>query len=46
MPKLKDYKYIMPWYVNNLDKFHQYFSKFTFLQFVWTYEKLFGFKWK
>ena len=46
LPKLKDWKHIHPWFRNNLDKFHQYFTNFTFLQFIWNYEKLFGFRWK
>ena len=46
MPKLKDHKHIKLWYTNNIDKFHQYFTKHTFLQFIWTYERLFFFSWK
>ena len=46
MPKLKDHRHIKLWYTNNIDKFHQYFTKHTFLQFIWTYERLFFFSWK
>ena len=43
---IKDFKHMGEWYAANFEKFHHHFNKITFVHFIWSYERVFGFRWK